>query len=113
MWRVYRHVPVWVRQRNERLATTAQTIREEKEGGMTTFCSQCEHKGQDSKSDPWWRWWCRKAPYEVGEQFVTQEPWLNGPPFKLCRWINRDGVCPDWAEKKERDDGDVHAPEGR
>jgi hypothetical protein len=73
---------------------------------MTTFCAHCEHKGQDNKSDAWWRWYCRKAPYEAGEQFVTDEPWLNGPPFKLCRWVNKDGVCPDWAEKRESDASD-------
>jgi hypothetical protein len=73
---------------------------------MTTFCINCEHKGQDSPKSEWWRWYCKKHPWEPGEQFVTPEPWLAGPPFKRCAWVNRDGVCPDWelkTETKEKD----------
>lgn len=58
-----------------------------------TFCEDCAHCQRVNKSDPPWRWLCRKQPRMEGFGFVSKGAWDDMPPFLFAKDVN-GGRCP-------------------
>lgn len=59
-----------------------------------TVCATCYHMWMVNKTDPWWRWVCRKFPREQVFNPVTGLT-VADPPCLECKIINR-GECKYW-----------------
>lgn len=68
-----------------------------------TLCRHCDNVLEISRNSPPWRWQCMKFPRLDGFGYVTDEEWVNKPPYGYCQSINH-GSCPLWEPRRGNED---------